>query len=275
MCKRLHATMVTELTLFNELRQKVAFFVQKLSFNSLISTKGRKLALKLTDILTLALFKHIGQITTKKKLWQMIEPPCSYKTLVVNINRFFHLALIILSLLLKNNRSHSHLVKHIDSTDIPVCSVRKAKYHRVMRHLASFGKTGKGWFYGLKLHIIADLMQKLLSVQFTSGNVDDRRVLLELAKDMTGIFIGDAGYLSATLAKEFHQEHQRILLTKTRANMKKLATAVDSWLYSTRMYIELNFRNLKCFFGLITSLPRSVAGYLANYTYSLLAYCIG
>lgn len=267
--------MITELTLFNELRQKVAFFVQKLSFNSLIPSKGRKLALSLTDILSLALFKHLGQITTKKKLWQIFEPACSYKTLVVNINRFFSFALIILSLLFKANRDHAHLIKHIDSTEVPVCSNRKAKYHRVMKDFAAWGKNGKGSFYGLKLHLITDLPQKPLAIKFTPGNTDDRKVVLELSQDILGIFIADAGYTSEKLAYEFHREHQRFLLAKPRSNMKKIATLVDSWLYSTRMYIELNFRNLKCFFGLVTSLPRSVAGYFANYTYSLLAYCIG
>jgi len=56
--------------------------------------------------------------------------------------------------------------------------------------------------------------------------------------------------------------------------MKKLMTEFEEWPYSTRMLIELNFRNLKMFYGLVTSLPRSVDGYLANYIYSLLAYQI-
>ncbi len=267
--------METELALFQELLQKVTFFDQKLSFNSFLKKHGRKLALSLPLILSLALFKHIAQITTKKKLWEIMRPNCSYKTLVVNMNRFFHLALIILALLLKNNRSNSHAVKHIDSTDIPVCSLRKAKHHRVMKALAHFGKTGKGWFYGLKLHIIADLEKRILAVKFTSGNTNDRNVVMELAKDLLGFFVASAGYVSDSLAQEFYQEHGRFLLAKPRANMKKLATSFSAWLYSTRMLIELNFRNLKCFYGLISSLPRSVAGYLANYTYSLLAYCLG
>jgi hypothetical protein len=266
--------MVTELLLYNELQQKVAFLVEKLSLNTFLKNIGRKLALSLTTILTLALFKQLAQIHTKKKLWQLMQPHCSYKTLVVNINRFFHLALVLLLLILKKNRANAHLIKHIDSTDIPVCSNRKAKHHQVMKTLATWGKNGKGSFYGLKLHIIADLKEQLLSLKFTSGNVDDRSVVLNLASDMSGIFIADAGYVSDKLAYEFHQEHRRFLLAKSRSNMKKLATLIDGFLYATRMRIELNFRNLKMFFGLVTSLPRSVAGYLANYTYSLLAYCL-
>ena len=51
-------------------------------------------------------------------------------------------------------------------------------------------------------------------------------------------------------------------------------TAFQYHLYNTRMLIELNFRNLKLFFGLVTSLPRSINGYLANYLYALLAYAL-
>jgi len=53
-----------------------------------------------------------------------------------------------------------------------------------------------------------------------------------------------------------------------------MMTQFEEMLYRTRMLIELNFRDLKLFHGLVTSLPRSVGGYLANYIYSILAYQI-
>ncbi|HKZ39546.1 MAG TPA: IS982 family transposase [Candidatus Hodarchaeales archaeon] len=267
--------MLTEVSLFKNLKQKVSFFVQSLSLNKCVNRTGRKLALTLTDILTLSLFRHTAQITTKKKLWELFELPCSYKTLVVNINRFFELALTILMLILKYNRKNCHLVKHIDSTDIPVCSLRKSDSHRVMKEFATLGKTGKGWFYGLKLHLIADLEERILALRFTSGTTDDREVVVDLAGDLSGIFIADAGYVSEKLERSFYQEGIRGIFAKARSNMKQLATKLDTFLYGTRMRIELNFRNLKCFFGLITSLPRSVAGYLANYTYAILSYVLG
>ena len=40
------------------------------------------------------------------------------------------------------------------------------------------------------------------------------------------------------------------------------------------MLIELNFRNLKMFYGLVSSLSRSITGYLANYIYAILAYVL-
>lgn len=266
--------MLTQVVLYNQLFKKVDFLVKTLSLHKFVNRIGRKLALSLSNILSLALFRHQAQIATKKKLYELMRPNCSYKTLVVSINKYFTLGLQLLLLILKHNCQTAHLVKHLDATDVPVCSNNKAKSHKVMKRLAAWGKTGKGWFYGLKMHLISDLEGKLLALKFTSGNVDDRDIVVDLAKDLKGIFVADAGYISSELEKKFYQEKQRMILIKPRANMKKLATALDVFLYGTRMKIEINFRNLKQLFGLISPFARSEAGCLANYTYSLLAYAL-
>jgi len=266
--------MENKIILYEKIKTVVGFFSKHLKFDKFKNTIGRKLALPITDILASSLFKQKNHIATKKATYEILKPNCSYKTLVVNMNRFAQLAVIILVLLMKINRKNSHLVKHIDSTDIPVCLFKNAHNHKTMKGLAQFGRSSKGTFYGLKLHLITDLKRRILRVKFTAGNVDDREMVIPLSKDLIGIFMADAGYISQKLAKEFHQEHKRVLLAKPRANMKKLMTEFEGWLYSTRMLIELNFRNLKMFYGLVTSLPRSVDGYLANYIYSLLAYQI-
>ncbi|MFH1233245.1 MAG: hypothetical protein V1649_01170 [Patescibacteria group bacterium] len=59
-----------------------------------------------------------------------------------------------------------------------------------------------------------------------------------------------------------------------RIELRKIITVWQKKLYDTRMIIELQFRNLKMFYGLITSLPRSINGYFANYIYSILAYAL-
>jgi hypothetical protein len=143
-----------------------------------------------------------------------------------------------------------------------------------MYGFASWGHSGKGFYYGLKLHLTADLKRDILSFSLTSANGSDRSQFMKLNKDLEGIFVADAGYTSEKLEKEFYRENNRILFAKPKKNMKKLMTELQSKLYDTRMLIELNFRNLKMFFGLETSLPRSIDGYLGNYIYSLLAYML-
>lgn len=267
--------MKTKIKIYNDIRKVVSFFSKQLKFDKYYINKlGRKLALALEEVISLSLFKHKNSIATKKSIYNIFRPRCSYKTMVVNMNRWYFLAIIILVLLMKLNRNNQHLIKHIDSTDIPVCSFKNANSHKTMKGLASFGKNSKGTFFGFKMHIISDLKRQLLSIRFTAGNVDDRKMVIPLSKGLLGIFIADAGYVSEKLSRKFYREHKRILLVKPRVNMKKIMTKFEEFLYQTRMFIELNFRNLKMFYGLVTSLPRSVDGYLANYIYSLLAYQI-
>lgn len=266
--------MKTRIKMYDNLKQKVLFLYNKLKLNLRELAKGRKLAISIPDIISLSIFKQKNKIETKKAVFEIFEPKCSYKTLVVNMNRFAKLAAVILTFLLNLNRKNSHPVKHADSTDIPVCLNKNAENHKTMSGFANWGHSGKGLFYGLKMHITTDLKRKLLSLKFTSGNADDRKVFIKLNKGLYGIFIADAAYVSEKLQKEFYEEHKRILLAKPRKNMKKLMTGFQHFLYGTRMLIELNFRSLKMFYGLLTSMPRSVNGYLANYIYSLLAYLI-
>lgn len=264
--------MNTNIKLFNDILYQVEVFYKQLHLDKYEKTKGRKLALSMKQIISLALFKQVNHIATKKAVHRIFNLVCSYKTLVVNMNRFALLALLILTSILKWNRQFADIVKHTDSTDIPVCLNKNMKNHKTMKGLASWGHSGKGLYYGLKLHMTADLNRTILAIKFSSANVHDTHVFMKLNKDLLGLFVADAAYISQKLSEEFHIEGKRILLANPRKNMKKLITPLQYSIYNTRMLIELNFRSLKMFYGLITSLPRSVNGYLANYIYSLLAY---
>lgn len=266
--------MKTSIQLYHRLKQKVGFCYSQLKLNKFENKKGRKLALSIIETISYGVFKQLIGSPTKKAVYKIFKPSCSYKTFVVNLNRFAFLALLIVTVLLKINHKQASQVKHTDSTDIPVCLNKNARYHKTMQGIAQWGKTGKGWFYGLKLHLTCDLKRKLLAILFTSGNTHDTKAFMKLNKDLKGLFIADAGYLSEKLQREFYQENKRMLIAQPKKNMKKLITPLHFHLYNTRMLIELNFRNLKMFHNLVTSLPRSVSGYFANYTYSLLSYLL-
>jgi hypothetical protein len=262
------------LQVYHELKEKVTFLYHKLKLFKYENTTGRTLSLPLIETLTLSPYKQTQNIATKKAIWKDFQPPCSYKTLVVNMNRCALLALVILMRILRENRQVSHLIKHTDSTDIPVCLPKNAKHHKTMYGLAEWGYSGKGYFYGIKLHLTSDLKRKILALSFSPGNTHGTKIFARLNKDLDGIFVADAEFVSEDLQREFYCEHKRILFAQPRKNMKKLITAFQKKLYDTRMLIELNFRNLKMFFGLVTSLPRSVGGYLGNYLFSILAYVL-
>jgi len=255
---------------------KVEFFFKQLNIKIRKST-GRPLIVNPEEIIALSLWKQSHGIPTKIAIWKIFQKnlKCSYKTLVVNINKLIKYTLLILDSILKWNQKNAHIVKHTDSTDIPVCLNKNAKYHKTMKLSSSWGHSGKGFYYGLKMSITTDLRRNLLAVKFGTGNSNDRKTFLKMNKDMMGIFVADAGYISKDLEQEFYIENKRILFAKPKANMKRIITVWQKNLYDTRMLIELNFRNLKMFYNLITSLPRSIDGYLANYAHSLLAYVLG
>jgi len=56
--------------------------------------------------------------------------------------------------------------------------------------------------------------------------------------------------------------------------MKRIMTAWQEKLYRSRFQIEFDFRSMKLFHGLVTSLPRSVDGMIANYLHAILSFVI-
>ncbi len=261
---------------FSNILTKVKFLYKQLNLKLTKST-GRPLAVKPENVIALSVFKHQNGIPTKKSIWKIFkeELSCSYKTLCVNMNRLSLYALLILKSILNWNQKYSHIIKHTDSTDIPVCLNKNSQKHKTMQGLASWGHSGKGLYYGLKLHLTSDLDRKVLSFSLTPANSSDREQFQKINKDLEGIFVADAGYTSEKLQQEFFQENKRILFAKPRKNMKKMMTKIQAKLYDTRMLIELNFRNLKMLYSLVTSFPRSIDGYIANYVYSILAFVLG
>jgi hypothetical protein len=255
---------------------KVRFFIKQLHLKLRKST-GRKLSIPPEETIALSLWKQSNGIPTKKAIWKTFKGNlgCCYKTLVVNMNKLVVQVLLILNAILRWNQRNAHVIKHTDSTDIPVCLNKNARHHQTMQRLDSWGHSGKGFYFGLKMSITTDLKRNMLGIRFGSGNSNDRETFKKMNREMTGIFVADAGYISKNLERDFYLENKRILFAKPKTNMKRLATDWQHALYKTRMLIELNFRNLKMFHNLVSLLPRSIDGYLGNYAYSLLAYVLG
>jgi hypothetical protein len=67
---------------------------------------------------------------------------------------------------------------------------------------------------------------------------------------------------------------KRWVLIRPLKSMKKLATKWQDRLYRSRFSIEFDFRSMKLFHGLVTSLPRSVNGYIANYLHAIFSFVI-
>ena len=226
--------------------------------------------------MTLSLYQHRSTRTTKKSVYEDFknELRCSYKTLVVSMNGAARYCTRLLFFIMRMGRNYQHLVKYTDATDIPVCLKKNADRHRTMAALAELGRSSKGWFYGIKLTITRDADGRLLAILFTRANANDRAICKKINQDIFGIIVLDAGYVSKELEAAMNSEGRRWLLIRPYKTMKKLMTKWQEDLYKGRFQIEFDFRSLKMFHGLVTSLPRSVNGYLANYIHALTSFVL-
>lgn len=253
---------------------------QLLSFFKVAELKtpanGRPKKISDRDALTFALYQHASTRATKKSVYDDFKEilACSYKTFVVSVNRVAVLTLRMLSLIMGQNKHGSHLVKYTDATDIPVCLKKNMDEHKTMQGLAGLGRSTKGWFYGMKMTLTRDHDGRMLALRFTQPGTNDREIFRQINKDIYGIIVADAGYVSEQLEKDMNIEHKRWILIRPYKTMKKLMTKWQEQLYKGRFKIEFDFRDLKLFHGLVTSLPRSVSGYLANYLHALLSFVV-
>jgi len=248
----------------------------KLNLTHKTHPQGRPLKVENIDAVALALYRHASTRATKKSVYNDFRESlgCSYKTLVMAMNRAAVFVMKILAILFRLGKKFGHAVKMTDATDLPVCLKKNADKHRVMKGLADIARSSKGWFYGLKMTMTRDAWGNILGIRFTSPNKNDRDIFRSLNKDIGCIILADAGYVSKQLEKDMNVEGKRWVLIHPYKTMKKLACDWQLKLYRSRFQIEFDFRSLKLFYGLVTSLPRSVNGYLANYVNAIGAFAL-
>ena len=131
-----------------------------------------------------------------------------------------------------------------------------------------------GWFYGFKLHIIVNHVGDILAAKVTPANVDDRKPVPELAKDVIGKLYGDKGYISQALSSVLFEKGVE-LVTHVKKNMKaKLLSAWDRAMLSRRFIIETINDQLKNITQIEHSRHRSVHGFMLNIIAGLIAYSL-
>lgn len=265
-----------KLAIYDNLKQIITQIVTTFNINILPAPTGRPAKIKKLDALALALYQHTSTRVTKKSVYEDLKKSlkCSYKTLVVSMNQTAVLAKKILELIMGFFTQEAHPVKCTDATDLPVCLRKNADKHQVMKDFAGFGRSSKGWYFGLKMTMTRDFDGRMLNLRFSHPGANDREIFRDINKNLNGILVADAGYVSKKLEQEMNIENKRLLLIRPYKTMKRLATFFELAVYKGRFKIEFDFRVLKLFHGLITSLPRSVDGYLANYLHALLSFVI-
>ena len=115
---------------------------------------------------------------------------------------------------------------------------------------------------------------ELLGCYLTAGNVDDRKPVPHLAKELFGKLIGDKGYISQKLTAQLMDTLGVHLVTFLRSNMNgRLVSQNDVVLLRKRAIIETINHQLKNISQIEHSRHRSPVNFIINLFAGLIAYC--
>jgi transposase len=163
-------------------------------------------------------------------------------------------------------------IAFVDATTLAVCHNLRIPQHKVFLDSARRGQSSMGWFYGFKLHLVINERGELLSCYLTPGNVDDRRPVPGLVKELWGRLFGDKGYISRPLSLLLQAQGLH-LVTKLKKNMKnKFLTLADKLLLRKRALIETVNDQLKNISQIEHTRHRSLWNFLGNVAAGLIAY---
>jgi len=241
--------------------------------------RKRRARLSLSEVMTIIIHFHQSGYRTFKSYYQnyvLVHLQGEFPGLV-SYSRFVRLMKgVILPLLfyLKVNQGSCTGISFVDSTPIKVCHNRRIERHKTFKGLAARGKTTMGWFYGFKLHLVVNEHGEILTFQLTPGNVDDRKPVPFLSKDLFGKLFADRGYISQDLFAKLFQEDV-LLITGVRKNMQnRLMPWVDKLLLRKRSIIETINDQLKNISQIEHSRHRSFVNFFVNLIAGLIAYCL-
>jgi Transposase DDE domain len=259
------------------------------------STTGERRStsrMHLSEVMTIVIAFHGSGYKTFKEFytldvltrWQKAFPN------LVSYTRFVELmpwCLMLLCCFLHTRTGEITGISFIDSTPINVCHNCRAHSHKVFKGLVKWGKNSVGWHFGFKLHLIINDCGELLAFSLTPANVDDRKPVPDMTKDLIGNascfksaeppnalaqLFGDRGYISQKLFEELYERGLQ-LVTKSKKKMKnRLVKLIDKILLRKRAVIESVNDHLKNICQIEHSRHRSPFNFLVNLMAGLAAY---
>jgi len=239
--------------------------------------RDRAGCLCLSEVMTIIVLFHASNYRNFKAYYtgHVLKHYAGAFPRLVSYQRFIELipsALVPLCGYLQTRKGACSGISFIDSTSLKVCHNRRIQSHKVFAGCARRGKTSVDWFFGFKLHLVINDCGELLSLRLTPGNVDDRRPVPKLVKDLFGKLFGDKGYISQPLFETLYDERVQ-LVTRLRKKMKnRLISIFDKIMLRKRVIIESVIDQLKNISQIEHSRHRSVANCFVNVIAGLVAY---
>lgn len=244
-----------------------------------LKERNRPSRLSPSEIMTIVIHFHQSHYRTFKHYY--INYVCEYLRHLfpdlVSYKQFVSLMkniLVPLCFFLQSFKGEKTGIYFVDSTLIKVCHIRREKQNKVFKGIAEKAKSTIGWFFGFKLHLIINDKGELMAFKLTVGNIDDRKPVPNLVRNLIGKLVGDKGYISQELFEKLYAQGLQ-LITKIKKNMKnKLMHAVDKILLRKRAIIESVNDQLKNISQIEHTRHRSVWNFAVNILAGLCAYVL-
>lgn len=244
------------------------------------SLGGRPSTLNNSELISILVW---NTLTVKQKTlkdiyqWIRLDYPDEFPQLACyeNFVKHCHRALPLMIWVLNSLLQTTSAVRIMDSTMLEVCKLVRADSHKIARNIADFGKNHQGWHYGFKLHASVNLDRQLCGLTLTPASHNDAQQMPKILNQSTRLAVGDGGYTASVMRKYIFEVYGTLVVSPPHFKQtKKLITPWQLALLRVRPKIEAVFDYLKEHLSLVSSFPRSVAGYLLHYVRILLGYQI-
>ena len=143
----------------------------------------------------------------------------------------------------------------IDSFPVPVCRFARARFCKLFRGIAAYGKElGNQTFYGFRLHVKINSLGMIQAFDMAPANVHDIRMLGELTDGDSGILLADRAYLSRPLKEQlFAQQGLELsvptkygeptqLITEQLGKRKRLRRSIET--VGSQLCHDLNIKKI-------------------------------
>jgi hypothetical protein len=233
--------------------------------------------LSLSEIMTIIVYFHHSRYRDFKHYYQDLILQYHYPDFpdLVSYNRFVELmssSLVPLIFYLNTRKGKCTGISFIDTMGIPICHNKRAKRNKVFDDLAHWGKSSIDWYFGFKLHLIINEQGEILAFQITPGNIDERKTVPYLTKDLWGRLFGDKGYISQDLFQELYQKNLKLITPFKKKMNNKLLELWEKLMLRKRSLIETVNDQLQNISQIVHSRHRSPINFLVNTIAGLIAY---
>ncbi len=233
--------------------------------------------LSLSEIMTIVVYFHHSRYRDFKHYYQdlILHYHSPDFPNLVSYNRFVELmsfSLLPLIFYLNTRKGQCSGISFIDTMGIPICHNKRAKRNKVFDNLAHWGKSSVDWYFGFKLHLVINEQGEILALKITPGNINERKTVPYLTKDLWGRLFGDKGYISQDLFQELSQKNIKLITPFKKKMNNKLLELWEKLMLRKRSLIETVNDQLQNISQIVHSRHRSPINFLVNTIAGLIAY---